>query len=387
MSSVRDENIAARATGCGALRPSHRRGERVGGASIVSATMDPDSLRSIYRMMRLIRRVEERLMSEYHPANEMRCPMHFCVGQESAPAVLSLLVRQRDVMMSHYRSHGYYLCKGGSLAEMVAEFYGKATGSNRGLAGSMELGSHVCNFHSGAIVGGSMMIPLGTAFAQKYRGVDDISIAIMGDGSFDEGVTYESMNLAALYRLPLLIVCENNKYAANTEISSRMGLPELLCKAEAMGIPGRIVDGYDVNQLFDAFHDSVAAIRKGQGPRYLEVTTYRFCAHVGPQPDDYLEYRSTSEIADWQQKDLLPRLRARLSGDPASLDRLAEIDSGIEEEVSAAINAAKQAPFPSLDWALGVNSSNTYSPVVERYATDVASAFQGGQSETKLQPF
>ncbi len=189
-------------------------------------------------------------MAEYHPADEMRCPMHFCIGQESVPAALSLLLHQDDVMMSHYRSHGYYLGKGGSLAEMVAEFYGKATGSNGGLAGSMELGSHERNFCSGAIVGGSMLIPLGTAFAQKYRGAQDISVSVFGDGSFDEGIIYESMNLAALYKLPLLAICENNKYAANTEVSKRLGRPELLPKVEAMGIPGEIVDGYDLDPLF-----------------------------------------------------------------------------------------------------------------------------------------
>src|SRR6476660_1169688 len=129
----------------------------------------------LYRMMQLIRRVEERLMAEYHPADQMRCPMHFCVGQESAPAVLSQLLRPGDIMMSHYRSHGYYLGKGGSLKEMIAEFYGKATGANGGVAGSMELGSHEHNFFSGAIVGGSVGIPLGAAFAEKYANTDNIS--------------------------------------------------------------------------------------------------------------------------------------------------------------------------------------------------------------------
>lgn len=351
------------------------------------STLDHDGLKSVYRMMRLIRRTEERLMAEYHPADEMRCPMHFCVGQESVPAVLSLLIRRGDVMMSHYRSHGYYLGKGGSLAEMVAEFYGKATGANGGLAGSMELASHDANFHSGAIVGGSMLIPLGTAFAQKQRGKDDISIAVMGDGSFDEGVTYESMNLAALYALPLLIVCENNKYAAHTETAKRLGRPALLPKVEAMGITGKTVDGYDIEELFAALCDAIAAIRAGQGPRYIEVRTYRLCAHVGPQPDDYLEYRSAAEIADWTQKDILPKLRARLSTDPAAANELTGIDARIEEEVSAAIDAAKKAPYPSLDWALGVSASWTYAPVVEQYAKDPSSAFQGGQAETKLQPF
>src|SRR6476646_4915045 len=133
----------------------------------------------LYRMMYLIRRVEEVLMAEYHPADEMRCPMHFCVGQEAMPAALAHVLRRDDVLMSHYRSHGYYLAKGAPLDAMVAEFYGKGTGSNSGVAGSMELGSHDYNFYSGAIVAGSLFIPLGSAFAQRYRGLDDISISVI----------------------------------------------------------------------------------------------------------------------------------------------------------------------------------------------------------------
>lgn len=350
------------------------------------STNDIDFLR-LYQMMQLIRRVEERLMAEYHPADQMRCPMHFCVGQESAPAVLSQLLRQSDVMMSHYRSHGYYLAKGGSLPEMVAEFYGKATGSNGGVAGSMELGSHECNFFSGAIVGGSIVIPLGAAFAQKYGHADAISIAVIGDGSFDEGILYESMNLAALHRLPLLVLCENNKYAANTEIGKRFGRAELLPKAEAMGIPGEIVDGYDLGRLFDRLADAIATVRRGEGPRYVEVATYRYCAHVGPQPDDYLGYRSVNEIEAWRARDPLRRLRVALTENPTTYVSVTEIDAEIEHDVAASIEAAKAAPFPSLGWALGINWANTYAPVAEGYFRELEPVFQGGQKETKLEPF
>ncbi len=326
-------------------------------------------------------------MAEYHPADEMRCPMHFCIGQESVPAALSLLLHQDDVMMSHYRSHGYYLGKGGSLAEMVAEFYGKATGSNGGLAGSMELGSHERNFCSGAIVGGSMLIPLGTAFAQKYRGAQDISVSVFGDGSFDEGIIYESMNLAALYKLPLLAICENNKYAANTEVSKRLGRPELLPKVEAMGIPGELVDGYDLDPLFATLTAAAAAVRAGEGPRYVEVLTYRFCAHVGPQADDYLEYRPATEVADWQSNDPLAKLRAQLAADPATGEKMIRIEADVELEVAAAVDAAKKAPFPSPEWALGANSASTYAPIAEGFFREPQPVFQGGQNETRLEPF
>lgn len=344
-------------------------------------------LMQIYRMMKLIRRVEERLIDEYHPADQMRCPMHFCVGQESVPAVLAQFMRLNDVLMSHYRSHGYYLGKGGSLNEMVAEFYGKATGANGGVAGSMELGSHEQNFFSGAIVGGSVVIPVGTAFAQKFAGVDDISIAVLGDGSFDEGILYETMNLAALLQLPLLIICENNKYAANTEIAKRLGRPELLPKAEAMGIPGEIVDGYDLDSLFNCVSDAVASVRSGKGPRYIEVLTYRYCAHVGPQPDDYLEYRPSDEIEAWRTKDPLRLLRATLLKNSLTESELNKIDAAIEDEVRVSIEEAKAAAFPLWDWAVGNISANSYSSSATGYFRQMQSTFQSGQNETKLEPF
>src|SRR5712691_6769223 len=211
----------------------------------------------LYRMMYLIRRTEEILMAEYHPANEMRCPMHFCVGQEAMPAALAQVVRRSDVLMSHYRSHGYYLAKGAPLDAMVAEFYGKGTGANSGVAGSMELGAHDHNFYSGAIVGGSLIIPLGAAFAQKYRGVDDISISVIGDGVFDEGITYEAFNLAALHRLPLLIICENNKYAAHTGLKRRLSTPSLTERARAFGLPAERLDGNEPELLLAALERTV----------------------------------------------------------------------------------------------------------------------------------
>jgi TPP-dependent pyruvate/acetoin dehydrogenase alpha subunit len=337
--------------------------------------------------MRLIRRAEERLVEEYHVADEMRCPMHFCIGQESMPAVLAPLLRQSDVMMSHYRSHGYFLAKGGSLAGMIAEFFGKATGTNHGMAGSMELGSHEHNFFSGAIVGGSLLIPLGAAFAQQRAKSDAISIAVMGDGSFDEGITYESMNLAALYRLPLLILCENNQYAANTGLADRLGRPELVPKATAMGIEACSVDGYDLATLASVLDDAVAALRGGRGPRFIEVTTYRFCAHVGPTSDDYLEYRTAEEVAAWQAKDPLAALHTKLVADPAIRRQVAEIDDEIEREIDAAFAAARAAPFPSFDPVLAMNCSDSYAPVAEGYFKELRPAFTGGQRETRLEPF
>ena len=146
----------------------------------------------------------------------------------------------------------------------------------------MELASHEHNFYSGAIVGGSLYMPLGGAFAQKYRGVDDISVSIIGDGVFDEGITYEIFNLAALYRLPFLIICENNKYAAHTPIEKRQAVAKLAERAQAFGIPFEKHDGNDAALLLQVLERIVPEIRAGKGPRCIEIATYRYCGHVGP---------------------------------------------------------------------------------------------------------
>jgi len=340
----------------------------------------------LYRSMFLIRATEELLMAEYHPADEMRCPMHFCVGQEAMPAALERVLRRDDVLMTHYRSHGYYLAKGAPLADMVAEFYGKATGANSGIAGSMELGAHEYNFYSGAIVGGSLFIPLGTAFSQKYRRVDDISISVIGDGVFDEGVTYEVFNLAALHRLPLLIVCENNKYAAHTAIERRQAVPLLAERVATFGLPTEKLDGNDPELLLRAVERIVPQIRTGAGPHFIEIETYRQCGHVGPGDDEGAGYRTAAEIAEWKTRDPVVLMRQRLaeSVDSGELERL---ERGLEADVYTAIDAAKGAPFPDLRDAVAHNWANGYAAVVREFTTPTGPSFEAGQNEARPGPF
>jgi TPP-dependent pyruvate/acetoin dehydrogenase alpha subunit len=340
----------------------------------------------LYRMMYLIRRVEEILMAEYHPADEMRCPMHFCVGQEAMPAALSRVIRHTDVLMSHYRSHGYYLAKDAPLEEMIAEFYGKASGSNRGVAGSMELGHHALHFHSSAIVGGSLPIPLGTAFAQKFRGEDNISVGVIGDGALDEGVTYEIFNLAALHKLPLLVICENNRYAAHTPIEARMASPLLAERAAAFGLPTRKLDGNEPEQLLQYLQQVVPQLRAGAGPQFVEIETYRICAHVGPEDDIKLRYRTIEEIELWKARDPVKRMRQRLGasvGDKALMD----IEAGIEARIHSAVAAAKADRFGDFSAICDTNWSGEYSQKVRQFVDDPLRAFEGGQAETRLHPF
>ena len=361
--------------------PSHDHGP--GNLSVMSSAA-PARL-ELYRMMYLIRRIEEVLMAEYHPADEMRCPMHFCVGQEAMPAALARVIRPHDILMSHYRSHGYYLAKGAPLGAMVAEFYGKKTGANLGIAGSMELASHEHNFYSGAIVGGSLYMPFGGAFAQKYRGGEDISISIIGDGVFDEGITYDIFNLAALYRLPLLIICENNKYAAHTPIEKRQAVVQLSDRAQSFGIPFEKHDGYDAMRLLQTLERTVPEIRAGGGPRCIEIATYRYCGHVGPGEDEGMGYRSGEEIKQWKMRDPVAVLRRELAAnlDQSELERL---EAGVEAEIRSAVAAAKRAEWPNFEEIVGMNSSGEYSDLVEFTGAEGA-AFKATQSEALPGPF
>jgi TPP-dependent pyruvate/acetoin dehydrogenase alpha subunit len=340
----------------------------------------------LYRRMFLIRRTEEILMAEYHPADEMRCPMHFCVGQEAMPAALGEIVRRDDVLMSHYRSHGYYLAKGAPLEAMIAEFYGKESGSNRGVAGSMELGSHEYNYFSGAVVGGSVVIPLGSAFAQKYRGSDAISVAVFGDGSFDEGITYEVFNLAALHRLPLLFICENNRYAAHTPLERRMAATLLSQRAQAFGLPAEKLDGNDAELLVGRLETLVPAMRAGGGPHFMEIETYRHCAHVGPDNDDALAYRPAPEVKEWMARDPLVCLRDRVQ-EIIGAAALAAMHKEIDSTINAAVRLARAANFPDYAKTIATNWSGGYSAAVKKFINNPSELFDSAQPEARPGPF
>ena len=165
----------------------------------------------LFHVMLSIRRSQEALIEEYHPADEMCCPVHFCIGQEAPPAGVCLNLRTDDFTLTGHRSHGYLLAKGGSMQGLFAELYGKSTGNNSGMGGSMEICDESVNFYSGAIVAGSVTVALGTALSAQMRGDDRVTVAVFGDGGADEGVIYEVLNFAALKQLPMIFICENNQ--------------------------------------------------------------------------------------------------------------------------------------------------------------------------------
>lgn len=341
---------------------------------------------NLYRSMQRIRLVEEALINEYHPRDEMKCPIHFCIGQEAAPAALGLLMQKEDVISSHYRSHGYYLAKGAPLDAMVAEFYGKITGANSGLGGSMELAHHDSKIYSGAIVGGTAGLAVGSAFAQKYLGNRNVTVAVFGDGAMDEGIAYEAISLAALRELPVLFLCENNGYAAHTPLSTRTRSTSPAQRAAAFGIDTAIVQDRDPEALHTRMARIIESMRTDRKPFFLEVETYRFCGHVGPEGDDNMGYRPAEEIQARLASDPLVALRNRVAT-TAKAGELAAIDTEIAAEIASAIDAARNADFPESAWAQSIVASNTFDPVVKEFIDGAVGQFKGAQAEAKLAPY
>jgi TPP-dependent pyruvate/acetoin dehydrogenase alpha subunit len=228
-------------------------------------------------------------------------------------------------------------------------------------------------------------MPFGGAFAQKYRAVDDISVSVIGDGVFDEGITYEIFNLAALHRLPLLIICENNKYAAHTPIEKRQAVVKLAERAQAFGVPFEKHDGNDPLLLLETLERVVPEIRAGKGPRCIEIATYRFCGHVGPGEDEAMGYRSEDEVTQWKLRDPVAALRRQLAESVEQV-QLKQLESSIDAEIHSAIAAAKRAEWADFDDIVDMNWSGEYANIVEFKSGNV-STFKGSQSEALPGPF
>jgi pyruvate dehydrogenase E1 component alpha subunit len=302
---------------------------------------EPD-LERLYYKLRLIRRAEEEVARIY-PSDKIKSPVHLSIGQEAVAVGICEALRPDDVVSGTYRSHASYIAKGGGLAAMFAELYGKDTGCAHGKGGSMHLVdmSHYI-LGTSAVVGTTVPIALGYALALQREGRGRVVAAFFGDGATEEGVFYESLNFAALHRLPVLFVCENNFFAIHTHISKRWATCNLCERVRTYGIPTRLVADSDVLAIRRLAAEFIAPMRTGDaGPAFLECQTYRWREHVGPGEDYDSGYRSREELLPWQENDQMMVLGARL---PAG-ERDA-IDAQVEQEIASAIAFAENSPFP-----------------------------------------
>jgi len=306
----------------------------------------PSSLKLLEKMLR-IRLVEEAIAARYAD-QEMRCPVHLSVGQEATAVGVCAPLRDTDKVYSTHRSHAHYLAKGGDLKAMLAEIYGKAAGCCGGRGGSMHLFDASVGMElSVPIVGSSIPLATGAALAMQQRGEDNVAVVIVGDAAIEEGVFHESMNFAALNRLPVIFVCENNLFSIYTPLDQRQPDRPITDLAEAHGVVSRQVDGNDIEAVYTTMEDAIARARAGEGPSFLVFETYRWFEHCGPNMDNHLGYRTEQEFETWKGRDPVAAARAALIRSGAtSEDALANLVAELTQEIDEAFVFAQEAPLP-----------------------------------------
>jgi len=318
-------------------------------------------LRQLYSEMLRIRMIEEELVRRYSE-QEMRCPVHFSIGQEAIAVGVCQTLRQEDSVLSGHRSHAHYLARGGDLKRMICELYGKAAGCSSGKGGSMHLIDRSVNFlGSTSIVAGTIPVAVGVAFANKLKKSSGTVVMFFGDAATEEGLFYESANFASLHKLPILFVCENNLYSVYSPLEVRQSsLRKNHLLAESLGIKARGgLDGNDVPAVYEAVQSAMDSIRSEVGPVFLEFNTYRWLEHCGPGYDNDIGYRTDEEFQKWKRKDPLEVLEKRIKVLSSGCEDFKETErKKFQSEVSEAISCAKEAPFPAEQtWSEGVYAS------------------------------
>lgn len=301
----------------------------------------------LLREMLRIRRFEERCVERYSAA-VIRGFMHLYIGEEAVAVGVMQALTSDDAVVATYREHGHALARGIPAGALMAEMYGKVEGSSRGRGGSMHIFDAGARFYGGnAIVGGGLPVAAGLALADQMQGRERVTACFFGEGAVAEGEFHETMNLAALWRLPVLFCCENNLYAMGTALARHQAQPDIAQKAPAYGLSGEAVDGMDVLAVEAATRRAAETVRAGEGPRLVELRTYRFRAHSMADPE---LYRSRGEVDQWKARDPIETFAARLRGWALLSDAdLAAIESGVGAEIGEAVQAAEAGPWEPVE--------------------------------------
>jgi len=302
-----------------------------------------------YKLLR-IRRIEEAIANKYSEW-KMRCPVHLSIGQEAIPVGLSEHLSKDDHVYSNHRSHGHYFAKGGNLKRMIAELYGKETGCCGGRGGSMHLIDLDVGFMgSTPIVGGTVPLAVGDAWSAKLKGEERITVVYFGDGCFEEGVLHESMNFAALHKLPVVFVCENNGYSVYTQLNQRQPSRKIIDIPKAHGIQTHTADGNDVLDVINSSKNAIKLARNGNGPQFFEFRTYRWLEHCGPNDDDDLGYRPLGELQTWKDKCPVDKLEKHIEKiDSDCKKRFQALEDEIESEIKKAFEFAEKSKEPNIE--------------------------------------
>jgi pyruvate dehydrogenase E1 component alpha subunit len=302
----------------------------------------------MYTKMLTIRRFEERAIKEFYDG-AIPGVIHSYIGQEAIAVGVCANLRRDDRIVSNHRGHGHCIAKGADLKRMMAEIYGKKTGYCKGKGGSM----HIADFSIGmlganGIVAAGLPIAVGTALAAQMENRDKVSVVFFGDGACGEGEFHESLNLASIWKLPIIFACENNLYGVNTAVWNTMAIEHIAERAVAYAMPGIVVDGNDLIAVYDAAQKAVDRARTGGGPTLLEFKTYRWRAHY--ESKDLPDLRPKEEIEDWKKKCPITSLEQRLvTAGTLDKEELKKIDNKVLSQVDSAVKYAVESPYPDLE--------------------------------------
>jgi pyruvate dehydrogenase E1 component alpha subunit len=308
---------------------------------------EPDSAREWLQTMTLIRRFEERAGEMYARA-KIGGFLHLSIGEEATIVGSTRALRETDYLVSTYRSHGYALARGTPPEKVMAELFGRVDGCSGGHGGSMHMFDLSRRFMGGyGIVGGNLPIAAGIGLASDYGGTDDVTLCTFGDGASNQGTFGETLNLAALWRLPVVFMVINNQFGMGTSLERHSAVTDLQRKGESLGVPGMRCDGMDVSDTHTVVSEAVRRVREDHRPVLVEAVTYRFRGHSMADPE---EYRSKEEVALWRERDPIPAFGELLEGkgivDPG---RREELDRAAVARVDSAVSFAEASPFPAAE--------------------------------------
>ena len=287
----------------------------------------------------------EQTIKKLYTEGFIRGPLHLYIGEEAVATGACSALKKEDYVVSAHRGHGHYIAKKGDLKKMMAELLGRETGCCKGRGGSMHLVDQKVNLlASSGIVGGGIPIAIGAGFSSYYRDTGQVTLSFFGDGASNQGSFHESLNLGALWKLPVVFICENNLYAITVSASRSLPIKNIADRAISYGIPGKIVDGMDVLSVFEVVGEAVRRAREGKGPSLVECKTYRFEGHwVG----DPIVYRGKEEVDEWKKKDPILNFRKYLLEQHiTNKEELDKKASQAQEEIREAVAFAKESPFP-----------------------------------------
>jgi pyruvate dehydrogenase E1 component alpha subunit len=309
--------------------------------------LNADQLIEMYATMCSIRRFEQ-MADRLYASGKVHGTMHLSAGQEAVAVGAARAMRPNDYLLNHHRGHGHFIAKGADVKRMMAEFLGKDTGYCRGRGGSMHIADvESNNLGANGIVGGGISLAVGVGLAVQMQRKPEIVLSIFGDGAVNEGIFHESLNMAALWDLPVLFLCENNQYAMSMPITRATAKLPIAEKAGAYGMPGYHVDGNDVLQVYEVISQAAEHVRQGDGPVLVEAVTYRYFGH---SKSDRNLYRSEDEIDEWKKNDPIIRFRQNLiEGQILDVQQAEKIDLEAQELIDEAVAYAEASPEPEID--------------------------------------